>query len=86
MPHVAQPGPNRLRELRGLRQLRLADLAEELGVSIRTVNRWERAERPIPDAQKVRLAEIFGVSVSWLMCWDDGDNGAAKAGAGASAA
>lgn len=35
-----------------------------------TVYRWERGEIQIPDSAKVKLADLFGVSISWLMGWD----------------
>lgn len=44
-------------------------VAAELGVSERTVYRWETGETSVPDDQKLALSELFGVSVPWLMGW-----------------
>lgn len=65
--------PNRLRELRIKRELLLAALAEDMSVAVSTVSRWETSDTAIPDYRKQELAEYFGVTVSWLMCWDDGN-------------
>ena len=62
--------PNRLKELRSAQGLRLLDLGEQMGVALRTINRWERMETQIPDHQKVRLAAAFGVTVPYLMQWE----------------
>ena len=67
MPRMA---PNRLKELRSAQGFRLLDMGEQMGVALRTVNRWERMETQIPDHQKVRLAALFGVTVAYLMRWD----------------
>lgn len=69
--------PNRLRGLRTGRGLSLASLAELVGVHESTVSRWESGESGIPDPRKQQLAEMFDVSVSYLMGWDEpnGDNG-----------
>jgi transcriptional regulator with XRE-family HTH domain len=68
--------PNRLARLREIQGLSRTDIASRLGVkSERTVYRWERGETPIPDDHKLALADLFGVSVTWLMGWDNHDNG-----------
>lgn len=48
----------------------LADLAKLCGVNQSTVSRWSRSEVSIPDDQKVRLAALFLVPVSYLIKWD----------------
>jgi DNA-binding transcriptional regulator YiaG len=35
-----------------------------------TISRWERGDTGVPDQFKLRLAEIFGCSVVWLMGWE----------------
>ncbi|MGI5824737.1 MAG: helix-turn-helix domain-containing protein [Bacillota bacterium] len=48
-----------------------ADLGEKINYSDKTVSKWERAES-LPDAAVLkRLAEIFGVSVDYLLCSHD---------------
>ena len=57
-----------LREANGLSRL---DVAAKLGKKTeRTVYRLEHGHTDIPDEDKVALAELFGVSVAWLMKWE----------------
>jgi transcriptional regulator with XRE-family HTH domain len=65
--------PNRLARLREIQGLSRTDIGSRLGVSERTVYRWERGETPIPDDHKLELADLFGTSVVWLMQWEDRD-------------
>jgi len=46
-----------------------------MGVTPRTVIRWERGESAISDIQKVRLAQLLRVSVPWMMGWPEEANG-----------
>lgn len=46
-----------------------ADLAEKLGVSRKTIYNWENAGR-IPAAALDKMADIFGVSVDYLLTTD----------------
>jgi transcriptional regulator with XRE-family HTH domain len=71
-PQLLHP-PRRLRYLRRAQGVTLADVAERIGVTEATAEAWERRQRDIPDDQKVRLAAIFGVTVAFLMGWDDQD-------------
>jgi transcriptional regulator with XRE-family HTH domain len=69
---------NRLSQLRTASGLSRTDVAARLGLKTeRTVYRWETGESGIPDATKLELARMFGVSVAWLMNWpeDNGDGG-----------
>lgn len=66
MPFVSQ-GRNRIKELRGLRGLTLADVATPLRVSERTVNRWELHENEIPRKHWAPLARLLRVQVPWLL-------------------
>lgn len=68
--------PNRIRRLRRREELTLKQLAEKVGVSESMMSRYETSDRPIPDDVKRQLAQIFEVSVAYLMRWDL-DNGAA---------
>ena len=66
--------PNRLAELRRAQGLTLETLSRTLGVAQSTVNRWERGQTGIPDRYKLDLAEIFAVSVPFLMGWEPNGN------------
>lgn len=70
------PGvPNRIAALRAAASLTQAGVAELIGVDQSTVRRWEVGSHAIPDARKVELAGLFGVSVGHLMCWPSADKG-----------
>lgn len=66
---------NRLRRLRIAQGLSPEELAVELGVSVTSLARYEKGQTGIADEKKLRCAQIFGVTVAYLMGWDDG-NGA----------
>jgi len=66
---------NRIEMLRQAAGMKPVDIASRLGVTERTAYRWERGEVQIPDAQKLALAELFEVTVSFLMGWPDEPNG-----------
>lgn len=67
---------NRLRELREARGWKPYNVAHLLGemtgetVDPSTVYRWERGGT-INDADKFALAELYGVTPTYLMGWDD---------------
>ena len=68
--------PNRIAQLRAASGLTRPDLAAKLGLEAeRTITRWETGETGIPDHRKFQLAEMFGVSVAWMMGWENGDDG-----------
>lgn len=58
---------NRLRELREARGLSQRKTAELAGVEPSTINRIEAGSRKISTEQAKRLAEIFGVSMEYLI-------------------
>ena len=62
---------NRLSELRQAAGLTAREVGEKVGAVERTVYRWETGDTGIPDAKKLALADLFGVSVPWLMGWED---------------
>lgn len=61
---------NRLRELREAAGLKPYDVAAKLRVNQSTVSRWERGGT-IPDDHKQALADLFDVTRSYLMRWDE---------------
>lgn len=65
-----------LREMAGLRPV---DIASKLGVTERTAYRWERGEVQIPDERKLQLADLFAVSVPFLMGWPNGQDDSERA-------
>jgi transcriptional regulator with XRE-family HTH domain len=65
------PPTNRIRELRKTSKHRLYELAGALKVDTSTITRWENGTSEVPDAQKRELAVLFGVSIAYLMGWED---------------
>lgn len=63
--------PNRIGELRSARGLKREELAVALRVNPSTVRRWETGAVDVPPKWMHVLAEFFGVSIPWLMCWED---------------
>jgi putative transcriptional regulator len=58
------------RTLRGLIELSQAKLAKELGVTLRTVARWERGEFPIPRVAELALRNLFRESLKETIPWE----------------
>ena len=58
------------RMLRGLIRLSQTKLAEELGVTLRTVARWERGEYPIPRVAELALRNLFRESLKETIPWE----------------
>lgn len=67
---VASPPSNRIEELRIAKGLIRSEIAGQLKVDQSTLYRWEKGAA-IPDRHKLALAQLFGVTVSHLMGWDD---------------
>lgn len=68
--------PNRIRWFRESEDLSLRALSVRIdpsgnGPDTRTINRWETGENGVPDYRKRDLARVFGVSIAFLMGWDD---------------
>lgn len=51
-----------------------------IGKDTTTLYRWETGRQPIPDEDKHSLAELFGVTVAWMMGWESSP-GQQRAGA-----
>ena len=62
---------NRLKELRKQKGLTQQGLADEISVSKITVLRWENEERQIKPEKAQKLADYFGVSVGYLLGYND---------------
>ena len=58
---------NRIKELRKQRNLSQRALSEQIGVNIRTVQRWERGEGAMKPPTAEGVANFFGVSVGYLL-------------------
>jgi len=72
--------PNRIAYFRNAAGLSLRQLSLRLdqtgeGPTESTISRWERGAGGVPDTWKLALAELFGVSVTYLMGWEGQDNG-----------
>lgn len=62
---------NRLKELRKEKKLTQEELAEETDIPYRTLQRWENGETDIKSDKAKKLADYFGVSVPYLLGYDD---------------
>ena len=62
---------NRLKELRKEKKLTQKELAEETDIPYRTLQRWENGETDIKSEKAEKLADYFGVSVGYLLGYDD---------------
>ena len=62
---------NRLKELRKQKGLTQQELADEISVSKITILRWENEERQIKTEKAQQLADYFGVSVGYLLGYDE---------------
>lgn len=67
-----RPKPSsRLTELREASRLTKRSLAGLIGVHGSAISDWESGKLSIPDEHKTHLADLFGVSVAFLMGWDE---------------
>ena len=64
---------NRLKELRKAKKLTQKELAEEIGISKRTLAYWENGESQIKPEKAEKLANFFGVSIVHLLGYEDND-------------
>ena len=62
---------NRLKELRKEKKLTQKELAEETDIPYRTLQRWENGESQIKPEKVEKLADYFGVSIGYLLGYDD---------------
>ena len=64
---------NRLKELRKEKKVSQKEIADFLGISEKTISRWENSENQIKPDKAEKLADFFGVSVGYLLGHDDND-------------
>lgn len=64
---------NRLKELRKEKKLTQKELADIAEVSKRTIQNWEDGTSNIKPEKAKKLADYFGVSVGYLLGYDDND-------------
>ena len=62
---------SRLKELRQEKKLTQQELAKEIEVSKLTILNWEKGEHQIKSEKAQQLADIFGVSVGYLLGYED---------------
>ena len=62
---------NRLKELRQGKKLSQKEIAETLGFSLRSFQRMENGESQIKPEKAQKLADYFGVSVGYLLGYND---------------
>lgn len=61
---------NRLKELRKEKKLTQEELASEIGTTKLTVSNWENEKHVIKSDKAQSLADYFGVSVPYLLCFE----------------
>ena len=64
---------NRLRELQRAEKLTQQDLADIAEVSKRTIQNWEDGTSNIKPEKSEKLANFFGVSIAYLLGYEDND-------------
>lgn len=62
---------NRLKELRQKNKLSQKEIAETLGFSLRSFQRMENGESQIKPEKAQQLADFFGVSVGYLLGYEE---------------
>ena len=62
---------NKLKELRQEKKLSQKELAENIGVHYRTLQNWENGENQIKPEKAQQLADFFGVSVGYLLGYEE---------------
>ncbi|HGA1199927.1 TPA: helix-turn-helix domain-containing protein [Streptococcus suis] len=62
---------NKLRQLRKENNYSQEDIAKAVNISVKTVSRWENGETTIKQDKAQELADHFGVSVGYLLGYED---------------
>ena len=58
---------NRLKAERVMKGLTQEELATDLKVATKTLQRWEYGTTNIPSSKLCRISDLFGCSVDWLL-------------------
>lgn len=61
----------RIRRLRTGARLKQNELAQKLGISTSAVGMYEQGRREPPYHILLKISELFGVSIDWLLARDD---------------
>lgn len=61
---------NRLKELRKSQKMTRVELAEKIGVTKLTILNWEYGTHEIKGSNAKKLADLFGVSIPYLLGYD----------------
>lgn len=64
---------NNLKLLRRKNNLTQDELSKKIGVNLRTLQKWENGESSIRKKNAEKLADYFGVSVGYLLGYDNSD-------------
>ena len=59
--------PERLKELRTSNKIMAKTMADNLGISYRNYQRYERGEMDTPSSKLLALADFFNVSLDYLV-------------------
>ena len=62
---------NKLKELRKEKKLSQKEIAKEMSISEKTLSRWENGESQIKPEKAQKLADYFGVSIGYLLGYND---------------
>ncbi|AIW11663.1 helix-turn-helix domain-containing protein [Streptococcus pyogenes] len=62
---------NRIKELRKEKKVSQKEIADFLGISEKTISRWENSENTIKSDKAKELAKYFNVSVAYLLGYSD---------------
>lgn len=66
-PSTQEPLPERLIRLREMANLTQGEVAHEVGVDVRTIQRYEVGDTRVPLGRLRALAEVLGADVHYLM-------------------
>ena len=64
---------NRIKELRKKKKVTQQEVAEAIGITRRGFQKWENGESQIKSNNAQQLADYFGVSVGYLLGYDEAD-------------
>lgn len=80
MANIRKSIGGRIRQTRAVQKLTQAEMAKRLDVSPATVSGWEIGDYGISLESAVRVADLGGVSLDWLVKGNDGAGTAPESG------